>query len=105
MPAATDQQVQQFVNERVRPWAERFRELVEMARDNRASLDDVYEALTQQSPTWTDQRTDGPPHLLSGNDVLAFNTFWADFITFVDGNAQTPIVEKACVRPTNFNAG
>lgn len=99
MAAATDQQVQQFVNERFRPFAEKLRALYNAAKDNRAALDDVYAALTAESPTWADNRSDGPPHLLAPSDVLAWNSFMSDFVAFVEGNAQTPIVLKACVRP------
>jgi hypothetical protein len=99
MPLATDQQVQQFVNERVRPRAEQIRALLLAMEDDRAAFDDVYAALTAQSPTWADNRTDGPPHLLTKDDVLAWNTFLSDSITAMRGNAQLPIVLKACVRP------
>lgn len=98
MPA-NDQQVQQYVNERVRVRAEQIRALLLAMEDDRAAIDDVYSSLTQQSPTWTDNRTDGPPHLLTPSDVLAWNTFLYDTITAMRGNAQLPVVLKACVQP------
>lgn len=99
MPLATDPQVQQFVNERLRPRAEQIRALLLAMEDDRAAFDDIYAALTAPAPTWDDERADGPPHLLTGNDVLALNTFLYDTITAMRGNAQLPVVLKACVRP------
>ena len=99
MPEATDQQVQQFVNERLRPRAEQIRALLAAMKDDRAAFDDVYAALTVQNPAWSDDRTDGPPHLLTPSDVLAMNTFFYNTITAWEADAQLPIVQKACVRP------
>lgn len=98
MAAANDAQVQQFVNERIRPRCEQIRGLLNSLTDDIAAIDDVYAALTAQSPTWTDQRTDAPPHLLTGSDVLAINSILNDLKTAINGNAQLPIVRKACVR-------
>lgn len=108
MPAATNQQVQRYVNERFRPFAEAARLLYLQAKDDRASIDDVYAACAQQSPTWTDDRNDGPPHLLVPQDVLAFNAFLANLVMAIegtgDGNTLGQIsgnwatVQKACVR-------
>jgi len=97
MAAATNEQIQRFVNERFRPWAEAMRAVYLQAKDHRASLDDVYEALNGAN-TWDDNRSDGPPHLLSDNDVLAWNTFMANLITFIEGQAEWSVVLKACVR-------
>lgn len=99
MPA-TDQQVQNFVDQYVRPFCEAARALKVQADDIKGLIDDVYAALTEQNPTWTDSRTDGPPHLLSPSDVLAINTFISNLQTFVaDGANQYTIVDKGCVRP------
>jgi hypothetical protein len=100
MPA-TDAQVQTFVNERVRPRAEQVRALLLAMEDDRAAFDDVYAALAQTSPTWADTRADGPPHLLTPADVLAWNTFLYDTIAAMRGNAQLAPVLAACVRPVN----
>lgn len=107
MPNATDQQVQTFVNERFRPFAEAARELYLQAKDNRAAIDDVYAACAAQSPTWTDSRTDGPPHLLVPQDVLSWNAFMANLIMAIEGTADGgtlsqisdnwATVQKACV--------
>lgn len=95
---ATNTQVQTFVDERVRPHSELVRKLVILMDDDRASIDDVYAELSG-SPTWTDSRTDGPPHLLAPSDVLAFNAFIEDVRTYMKGHASYPVVIKACVRP------
>lgn len=96
--AATDQQVQTFVNERFRPFAELARNLYLLSTDHIAVIGDVYDNVNAGSPTWTDNRTDGPPHLLTPADVLAWNTFMVNFNTFVAANAQWPTILKACVR-------
>lgn len=96
MPA-TNQQVQNFVDSRVRPRAEQIRALLLAMEDDRAAFDDVYANLSS-NPTWTDNRQDGPPHLMEPNDVLAWNTFLADTVTAMRGNAQLPVVLKGCVR-------
>jgi hypothetical protein len=96
--AASDIQVQHFADERVRTHCELARSLVLSLDSDRASIDDVYNALNVQSPTWSDQRTDGPPHLLTASDVLAFNTFAEDVRTYMKNHVQYPIVLKACVR-------
>jgi Arc/MetJ-type ribon-helix-helix transcriptional regulator len=99
MPAATDQQVQQFVNERFRPRAEQIRALLLAMQDDKAVIDDIYEALNQQNPTWTDNRNDGPPHLLSASDVLAYNSYITALIPHIKDAADYSIIQKACVRP------
>lgn len=96
MPAS-DQQIQQFVNERVRPHAEQTRALVINFDDDISAVDDVYTALSDK-PTWSDSRQDGPPHLLNAQDILAINAFWQDVRTFIKQHPGYPIVLKACVR-------
>lgn len=107
MPA-TNLQVQNYVDQRVRPFSEQMRNLYLAAKDHKALIEDIYAALIQETPTWTDSRSDGPPHLLTGSDILSWNTFISMFIKFIEGtldntnkNAggdQYPIVNKACVR-------
>lgn len=99
MALATDAQVQQFANERVRVRAEQIRALYLACKDDKAAIDDVYAALTQANPTWADERTDAPPHLLTGDDVLAWNAFITAFVALVEGSADYPRVLAACVRP------
>lgn len=107
MAIATDLQVQTYVNERVRPRAEQIRALILAMRDDRAAFADIFEALTQSTPTWTDDR-DTVPHRLLGTDVLAWNTFLFGVLACVDGGSasdmqqaapQLPVVLSACVRP------
>ena len=98
MAAATDLQVQTYVDQRIRPFCEAARALKAEIDDIKATIDDVYAALTEPNPTWTDNRTDGPPHLLSPSDVLAINTFVTDLQTAIANDAQYSIVLKACVR-------
>jgi hypothetical protein len=102
MALATDEQVQQFANERVRPFSERFRAVLLEAEDHKAAIDDIYAALTQPNPTWTDERTDAPPTLLTKDTVLAWNAFVSDFITFARGNGNLAAVLDACVQPVRL---
>src|SRR6476469_4300766 len=99
MAAATNAQVQTFVNERVRPHAEQIRALFLAIQDDKAVIDDIYNALNVQSPTWSDSRTDGPAHLLAASDVLGYNALITDLITLISGHGQYPVILKACVRP------
>lgn len=105
--AASNAQVQQYVNDRVRPRCEQIRNLYLSIKDDKAVIDDVYANVSATSTTWTDSRTDAPPHLLTPSDVLAYNTFLDAFISFVeggttttmdDGSAQWPVIQDACVR-------
>ena len=98
MAAATNYQVQNFVDQRIRPHAEKARELVIVFDDDIGAIDDIYAALSVQSPTWTDARSDGPPHLLTPADVLAINTFLHDMRDALKNHASYPLVLKACVR-------
>lgn len=95
--AATDEQVQQFVNQRIRVRAEQIVKLLVAMEDDRATIDDVYAACSD-SPTWEDNRTDGPPHLMTPSDVLAVNAFMADTITAMRAHGSFANVRNACVR-------
>lgn len=114
MARATDRQVQTYSDQRIRPHAELLRKLRILMQDDKASIDDVYEQVSGANaiaPTWADNREDGPPQLLTPNDVLAYNAFISNLLdilagTAVDkaaavdavaGNLQT--VLAACVRP------
>ena len=115
MAAATDPQMQQFADERVRVFAEAFRAVLIASRDHKSAIDAVYERGVSNS-RWTDARTDGPPKLLiSGNsanpdDMLNFNSFVAALTDIIDGagsdatNAANlrstwAVLVDACVRP------
>ncbi len=98
MAAATNAQVQSFVSLRMRPFATVLRNLYLAAKDNRAAMDDTYENLNG-SPDWVDGSDANPglpAHMLSAGDVLAWNTFMANFIVFCEGDPQWPIMQKAC---------
>src|SRR5437870_3903909 len=99
MPAATDTQVQSFVNNYVRIHAERTRALVAAFDAAIAVIDDVYTALNVPAPTWSDQRPDGPPHLAEPADVLGYNGFIHDVRDYIKAHGQWPIIQKLCVKP------
>ena len=106
MPA-TDAQMLAYCNERSRVCAEQCRALVNALRDDRAAIDAVYDRAANGS-AWADNRTD-PPKLLTGQDVLVFNSVAALLLKCIDGTAVTgdveqlaanwPVFQAACVRP------
>lgn len=113
MPAATDTQMQAFADQRLRPFAELMRAVFVTGADHQSVIDDVY-ARGVSGDRWSDNRTD-PPHLLmSGNsanpdDVLNFNTFLALLAKFRAGTfasveeansaaACWAVLQDACVR-------
>jgi hypothetical protein len=96
MPQATDAQVQRFANERVRPRAEQLIRLLNAVTDDRGAIDDIYDRLVNGAP-WNDNREDGPPQLLTGSDVLAYNTFVANMIAFMQNDPQWAVVRSAAV--------
>jgi hypothetical protein len=96
--AATNEQVQQFSDQQIRPMAEKLRALKVQMEDLLASIDDVYANLTD-NPDWVDGRTDSPPHLLTPSDILGIHAFVSDVRAEMAGHGQLPIVLKACVRP------
>lgn len=112
MAVATDQQVQTYVNERLRVRAEQFRSLLASCVDDKASINDIYDACEPvNEATWSDQRADGPPRLLTAQDVLVFDTIIALFPKLIAGTITSQEVtdfaanwatfQSACVRPVN----
>ena len=107
MPA-TDAQMQAYCNERIRVRAEQCRALVNALRDDRAAIDAVYDRAAN-GPAWADARDNGPPKLLTGQDVLVYNSVAALLLKCVDGTATLndveqlaanwPVFQSACVRP------
>lgn len=95
--AASNGQVQNFVNERMRKHCEDVRDAVLKMDDDIAHLDDVYANLTS-NPTWVDTRSDDPPILLTPNDVLAYNTFLHDIRDAIKNHSAYAVIQKACVR-------
>lgn len=120
MPAATDQQMQTFADQRIRPFAELFRALHGRAVDDAAAIGDEF-TRAANGPLWADARTDGPPHLLASGPgaspddltnynalVVALNTILAGTNTAQDAaNAATvranyAVLMRACVRPVGL---
>jgi cephalosporin hydroxylase len=99
MALATNQQVQAYSDQRVRVRAEAFRALVEACADDKLAIDDVYAACSQPSPTWTDGRTDGVPHLAAPSDILAYNELITSFAAWVAAEGNYAVVQKLCVNP------
>ena len=98
MANATNQQVQVFSDSRVRPRCEALRALYNQITDDKANINDVYQNLAN-NPTWTDNRTDGPPHLAVPNDILAYNAFITALIAFIQGQGNWAVVMGLCVQP------
>jgi len=96
MAQATDAQVQRFADERLRPRAEQLVRILNAMVDDRAAIDDVYDRLANGS-AWTDGRRDGPPKMLSKNELLSYNTFAADLIAFIQAHPSWPVVRSAAV--------
>lgn len=99
MANATDLQVQQFSDERVRVRCEQLRDVVASLDDDKGAIDDVYAACNAGSPTWSDNRIDGPPHLLAPSDMLAYNALMSDLITYIKAHGAYWVIAKSCVRP------
>lgn len=110
MAEATNQQMQTYADQRIRVRAEQLRSLVNAMRDDKAAIDDVYARAAGASP-WNDARVDGPPRLLSSQDILVFNAFASLFLSVIDGTAVTgdvvnlhsnlAVFQSACVRPVS----
>lgn len=97
MAIATDQQVQQMADARFRVLAERVRDLQEDIDDFIAVLGDVYENLTQETPTFEDSRTDVPVQATPAN-LLATNALIQDVNTAIKNNANYGTARSLCVR-------
>lgn len=100
--AATNEQVQAFVDSRIRPIAERIRAVVLEVEDVKAAIDDVYANLSN-SPTWTDDREDAPPYLLTPSNVLSINTVITALLEQVRDHGEYPVLLKACVNPVRVS--
>ncbi len=110
MAQATDQQMQQFVDQRIRVRAEQSRSLIESMRDDKAALDSVYDRAANGA-AWNDARTDWPPKLLGSQDVLVYNSVATLLLKCIDGTATSQditdlhanwaVFQAACVRPVS----
>ncbi len=102
--AATDEQVQVYVNTRFRTYAEKVRSAYILAKDHKLAIDDVYDACEPpESATWTDERDDGPPHLLTAQDVLSFNAWISNFADIIDDNLVNDAAKIAAVNSLRAN--
>lgn len=116
MAEATDQQMQIYADQRIRPFAEAMRAVILGEDDDKLAIDDVYARASGTNP-WSDNRTDGPPHLLqAGNganpdDFLNFNAFISALSGIIEAADSTndaanaaalrsawPVLRRACVR-------
>lgn len=105
MAEATDIQMQNFADQRIRPRAEMIQSLLEAIKLDKSLIDDIY-ARANGSNAWADGRTDGPPHLLqAGNasnpdDMLNYNAFITDLITFIETTkaGEWAVLQRAIVR-------
>lgn len=100
MAAATDAQMQAFADQRIRPRAEQFRDLVEEWTDDKASIDDVY-ARAVNGPSWADARTDGPAALATHGDILEYNALVTALLGWLSTQPNWPVVQRLCVRPSH----
>lgn len=121
MANATDQQMQAFCDQRIRPRAEALRLLLQQITDDAAAIGDEYARATSAS-AWADARTDGPPHLLqSGNsanpdDLLNYNALIVALTNIITGASTAngtqaadcntvktnwSVLMRACVRPVS----
>lgn len=107
MAQATDQQMQHYADERIRVRAEQCRSIINALRDDRAAIDAVYDRAANGA-TWNDNRTDGPPKLLTSSDALVYNSVASLLLKCVDGTATLQdisdlhgnwaVFQAACVR-------
>lgn len=114
MSQATDQQMQHYADERIRVRAEQFRALVNACRNDYQQIGDVFDRAANGA-AWNDGRTDGPPHLMTSQDVLRYNTIIVMFLRLIDNaandsdriatvtdfSANWSAFQTACVRPIN----
>lgn len=105
MAEATDLQMQNYCDQRIRPAAEAVQSLLTRLKLDKAQIDDLY-ARASGVDAWADARTDGPPHLLqSGNganpdDLLNYNAFATELITFIETTkaAEWAVLQRSIVR-------
>lgn len=96
MGIASDQQMQRFADERLRPRCETIRALLLQIEDDIAVMDGVCAAAAEKK--WQDARTDGPPCLMTCDMVLGVNKLLHDLRDLLRGHAELPVMLKTCVR-------
>ncbi len=112
MPEATNAQMQNYTDQRLRPRSEQLRAVVNSIADDKAAIDDVYARAAGANP-WADARTD-PPRLLNQQDVLVYNAVISNLISILSTASLTDqqkidavtglksnwaVFQSACVRP------
>jgi len=105
--AATNAQVQSSMDQDVRPICNELIKLTNRVAMFTAGAADIYSYLSGEN-SYADNRTDGPPHLATNSDWLAFNALAVVWPKIVAGTATTgdvatfaaqwPIVQKLCTR-------
>ena len=106
MAAATNLQVQNYSDQKVRPLCEQFVQFVSNLQLALAQMTDI-NANLMSSPTWTDTRTDGPPHLAQPSDLLTIAAAAAAFGRVLSGVGTAadsvaiatamPVIQSLCV--------
>lgn len=120
MSAASNAQVQNFVDDYYRPIAQQVAALKLQIEVAQSLISDVYANLTASNPstTWTDSVTDGPPHMLQPSDVLSMNTYLSGLLQVITGTVpsgqeasvvdaiagQWPIMQLAVSQPFSIVA-
>jgi hypothetical protein len=102
MPAATNAQVQQFCDERIRPHCELLRALFAIVEDDRNAMADVLLNVNDALSTWQDTRQDAPATLLVKADIQKYKRVCDDLIALKTTGSisdEWPTVISACVRP------
>ena len=84
---ANDQQMQTYANERIRVRAEQMRALLNSCRDDKAAIEDIYDRAVNGA-AWADNRTDGPPELLTQQDHLTYNAIITNLTNIIDGSGE-----------------
>lgn len=113
----SDIQVQTAADSQYRPASEAFRAFYLAAKARKAQRDDISNYLNGAGSGWTDARTDGVPHLLTANNMLALIAFDDSIISIVEGTLANDtakasacnivasgmnILLDACVRPVTI---
>lgn len=98
MPIASDQQVQAFCDNQIRPLVEQIRALEFALTACLGEIGDVYANVTQGSPTWHDTNSSNPPHLATPADVVNMNGLFTRVLAAITGDSQHPIMLNLCVR-------
>lgn len=101
MAQATDQQMQTYAG-RIRTGSELFRQLKNKFADDKAAIDDIYDRAANGA-AWNDNRTDGPPKLLTSQDMLVYNAFISNFNSLLTGTGENDAGKAAIVNSIRDN--